>query len=250
MNRRGVLKGLGVAAAAAFWPGWAREAHAGPLGGLLGGASTLISAIERARARNQPLLVLVIPEDDRAKYSRGRHFGQWLTHGDDADLAPLACADLVCAGMDAVRALFPGSPVDGEPAILLLDADPSPRPSVVLSAFSGASTTGAAVSGAIFGDVDAVKRRAGERWSLLTSEVRAEVRRIYDGVDGSPEVVLAAAPVFAVDAVEGNTEALRLLARAARVRSCGQSIPGSEWAETEVGQERFLYFPTRAFQNT
>jgi len=249
MNRRGVLKGLGVAATAVFWPGWLREAKAAPLGGLLGGAATLIAAIERARARNQPLLVLVIPEDDHAKYSAGRRFGEWLTHGDDADLAPLACADLACAGMDAIRALFPGAPVDGEPAILLLDAGPSLRLDVVLSDFTGRAT-GAAVRGAIFGDVEAVKRRAGERWSLLTSEARADVRRIYDGVDGSPEVVLAAAPVFALDAVEGNAEALRLFAHAARVRFCGQSIPGSEWAETEEGQERFLYFPTRLFQDT
>ena len=65
MDRRGVLKGLGVAFAASLWPAWVREAVAAPRNGLLEGAATLISAIERARARLHPLLVLVIPEDDQ-----------------------------------------------------------------------------------------------------------------------------------------------------------------------------------------
>lgn len=284
MDRRGVLKGLGVAAAAALWPGWVREAFAAPRNGLLESAATLLSAIERARARRQPLLVFVIPEDDRVKYFRGRHFGEWLNHGADADLAPLACADAVCAGMDALRALLPGPALDGEQAILLLDASAERMPGlgVVLAGFSHRDSTldegdeesqitaciratGAAVRRAIFGDLDAVKRRAAERWSRLTSEARAEVRRIYDGVDGSQEGVLAAAPLLAVDAVDGdgNAQALGLLARAARVRYCGQPIPGSEWAQTEddgasageVGHvpsrsRRFLYFPTRSFQDT
>jgi hypothetical protein len=284
MDRRGVLKGLVAATGVALWPGWARKAFAG---GVFEGVATLVAAVERARARLQPLLVFVIPEDDRAKYYRGRHFGEWLNHGGDADLAPLACAEVVCAGMDTVRRLFSGAPPGDEPAILMVDVQqPSMALELVLPAFPHRDLTveeelagrgrpsgdgdkdeeaeisaciraaGEAVRRAVFGDPDALARRARERWDHLTSGARAEVRRIYDGVDGTQEMVLAAAPLLAVDAAEGSREAMALLAHAARVRYCGQPIPGSEWAQTEEdGQiparsQRFLYFPSRSFQDS
>jgi hypothetical protein len=137
MNRRGVLKGLGVAAAASMWPGWLREAFAGekPPCGVLRGAGTLAAALQRAHEAFKPLLVLAIPTDNGAKWDRGRHLGEWLNHGSDRDLAALACAEVVCARMDAVRQLFPSAP-SGEPAMLLAHVDRSPaRLGIVLQAF-------------------------------------------------------------------------------------------------------------------
>lgn len=136
MNRRGVLKGLGVAAAASLWPGWLREAFAGgPPCGVLRGTGTLASALQRAHQALKPLLVLVIPADDGAKWERGQHLGEWLNHGSDLDLAALACAEVVCARMDAIRQLFPSAPED-EPAVLLAQVDRAPaRLDVVISAF-------------------------------------------------------------------------------------------------------------------
>jgi hypothetical protein len=137
MNRRGLLKGMGAAAAATLWPGWLSEAFAGPACSPLKGAVTLSAAIQRAHAALQPLLVFVIPKDNGLKWERGRHFGEWLNHGTHLDLAPLACATVVCAEMDAVRQLFPSAPKDEEPAILVMDVDRSPaRIAVALPAFN------------------------------------------------------------------------------------------------------------------
>lgn len=44
----------------------------------------------------KPTLVFVIPSDDRAQYLRGHAFGELLNHGSDAQLAPLACFDVIC----------------------------------------------------------------------------------------------------------------------------------------------------------
>src|SRR3954471_4540099 len=136
MNRRGVLKGFGAAAAAAMWPGWLNEAFGGAPCGVLKGAANLSSAIQRAHHALQPLLVLVIPKDNGEKWDRGRHFGEWLNYGSDQDLAPLACAQVVCSEMEAVRQLFPSAPADVEPAALIAQVDRSPaRVGIALDAF-------------------------------------------------------------------------------------------------------------------
>ncbi|HVE86420.1 MAG TPA: hypothetical protein VND93_26370 [Myxococcales bacterium] len=136
MNRRGLLKGMGAATAAALWPSWLNEAFAGTPCGLLRGSATLAAALQRAHGGLQPLLVLVIPRDDGEKWERGRHLGEWLNFGADRDLAPLACAEVVCAEMAAVRQLFPSAPADTEPAALVASVDRAPaRLGVALELF-------------------------------------------------------------------------------------------------------------------
>ncbi|HEY8211093.1 MAG TPA: twin-arginine translocation signal domain-containing protein [Myxococcaceae bacterium] len=136
MNRRGVLKGLGAAAAAAVWPGWLSEAFAGAPCGVLKGAATLSAAIKRAHDALQPLLILVVPKDDGEKWDRGRHFGEWLNFGADRDLAPLACAQVVCSEMRAVCQLFPSAPADAEPAAFIAQVDRAPaRIGIALDSF-------------------------------------------------------------------------------------------------------------------
>jgi len=145
MNRRGVLKGMGAAAAASLWPGWLSEAFAGEPCGARKGAVTLSAAIQRAHAGLRPLLVFTIPTDGGEKWDRGRHFGEYLNHGSDADLAPLACAEVVCVERQALSQLVPSTPVplyptdprEAEPAIYLVDVERAPaRITIALLSFS------------------------------------------------------------------------------------------------------------------
>jgi len=250
MNRRGMLKGLGAAAAAGLWPGWLSEAFAGQPCGVLRGTATLGAAIQRAHQALKPLLVLVIPAEEGAKWERGRHFGEWLNFGSDRDLAPLACAELVCSEMAAVRQLFPSAPAGAEPAALIAQVDRAPaRLGVALDAFNahpdalrvmaplaeeagarewlefraklkeqeGANVetcidrTGAAIRDAILGDAGALQRRADERWERLAAGDREVTRRILGGGDGAPRDVVAVAPLLAAAAAQrGGAEEQRL----------------------------------------
>ena len=250
MNRRGMLKGLGAAAAAGLWPGWLSEAFGGQPCGVLRGTATLGAAIQRAHQALKPLLVLVIPGEEGEKWERGRHFGEWLNFGSDRDLAPLACAELVCSEMAAVRQLFPSAPAGPEPVALVAQVDRAPaRLGVALAAFEAhpdtsgevvrpadeakeeewrelvqkmrvreddgvevcIDRTGAAIRDAILGDAGALQRRADERWERLTGADRDVARRILGGGDGAPRDVVAVAPLLAAAASQrGGTEEQRL----------------------------------------
>jgi hypothetical protein len=103
---------------------------------LLGGSTTLAAAIEYARIGLKPLLALVIPADGRQKAEHGRHFGEWLNHGSDQDLAALACAEVVCAELDVIRQFFPRVPEDSQAAAFVVHVDRAPtRVVVALRAF-------------------------------------------------------------------------------------------------------------------
>jgi hypothetical protein len=119
MNRRGFLAG----GALLVWPGWLRHAFAADCdpGALQG----LFTAYRRARRAGRPLLVLVVPEDDGAKYDRGHAFGEWLNHGTDEQLAPLAQAEVICASMTDLRALVPHAG-EGEPLMIIVPTDRVP----------------------------------------------------------------------------------------------------------------------------
>jgi len=54
-----------------------------------------------ASATTRPTLVLVVPRDESARWSRGVQFGELLNHGSDRELAPLALVDVVCAPASA-----------------------------------------------------------------------------------------------------------------------------------------------------
>ncbi|HYV45165.1 MAG TPA: hypothetical protein VFA20_09910 [Myxococcaceae bacterium] len=323
MKRRGLLKGMGVAAAASLWPGWLSEAFAGPPCGVRKGAVTLSAAIQRAHAASRPLLVFTIPADDGEKWDRGRHFGEYLNHGSDHDLAPLACTEVVCAELKTLSQLIPSAtgplapadPRENEPVISFADVERSPaRIAHALLSFKqhdamydrlaelpgleGLSEeerrqaytahwaeqqareeqgiddcirqTSAAIRAAVFGDSAWAKRRADATWDKLTGSDRELARKMMAGGEGTPEQVLALAPVLAVSAeATGDPRLEKLLATAARARYCAQRIPGSKWAdasgcgETVEGEDdnlafgcgmgrvparsqRFLYFFTRS----
>jgi hypothetical protein len=79
-------------------------------------------AVARALAAGRSLMILVIPDDDGEKWERGRAFGEWLNHGEDAQLAPLARAVVMCAR----TAELPGA-VAGQPLLVYLQPNAPPR---------------------------------------------------------------------------------------------------------------------------
>jgi len=82
MKRRAFLAGLATA------PLWIRRAF-----GDASVAGARVGVVQTAR----PTLVLVVPPDDTQRWERGAAFGDWLNHGDDRALAPLALVEVVCA---------------------------------------------------------------------------------------------------------------------------------------------------------
>jgi hypothetical protein len=263
MNRRGVLKGLGVATAATLWPGWLREAFAGPPCGVMRGSATLAAAIKRANDGVKPLLVLVIPRSSEEKNTRGEHFGEWLNHGSDGALAALACAELICAEMGAVRQLFPSAPATGEPAMLIADVDRSPASlRVAMAAFHShegdseerwdppgkedesiqqcIARTSATAYQALLGNAGAVQARAAALRQQLDGTQLQLAQGILEGaVTGTPPppTVMRLAPLLAAAMVGGGAAAERrltpVLAAAARAVYCRQRIPGSKWATSD-----------------
>lgn len=128
MKRRHFVGAASVGLAAALWPAFVREAFGdGPAcnGGPLARVAGVAAAFRRAREASKPLLILVIPADDRAKYDRGQAFGELINHGADRDLAPLARAEVLCATMDDLRKLVPTVGA-GDPLMVLVSADKVP----------------------------------------------------------------------------------------------------------------------------
>jgi len=94
---------------------------------LLAGVSDAYRSAQRAR---RPLLVLVIPDDNGARWERGVALGAWINHGPDEALTALGLVELTCAPMSALRQLVPQAP-SGEPLMVLVD--PSVVPATVRS---------------------------------------------------------------------------------------------------------------------
>jgi hypothetical protein len=87
-------------------------------------------ALERARKAGRPLLVLIIPDDDGEKWERGRAFGEWLNHGTDAQLAPLALVEVACLRLDELERVYDGP---SDPLMLLIDPSEQ-KPMQILNA--------------------------------------------------------------------------------------------------------------------
>jgi hypothetical protein len=117
MRRRGFLAGAAALALAAL----GRRAL-GDVSLRAPAETALDAAIRRARTSGRPLVVLVIPRGYAETLERGHAFGEWLTHGSDADLAPLALCELVCAPSVEVERAFATSPL-AEPLVVFAEFD-------------------------------------------------------------------------------------------------------------------------------
>ncbi len=210
------------------------------------------------RFSSRPTLVLVIPEDFDQRRGRGRVFGELLNHGSDADLAPLALYDLVCAPMNELRRRFRELPRRGDPWLVLIDRTPA-EPTV--QAFEDpeldemakehrpdehdidARITRLGILIRATVDADMVERLAELEESLLTPAVAAELK--HTTLDGAaPRISLTAAAAGMVYAwgrsrreyeseqwlEERRRTATAALAAAARDRfTRGEAPAGSEW---------------------
>ncbi|MBN8612860.1 MAG: hypothetical protein J0L92_19855 [Deltaproteobacteria bacterium] len=120
MKRRSLLVYGGIAGALAttgipLLDAFAQERV--PSDGLLAGLSEAYRAAQRA---GRPLLVLVIPEDNGARWERGSALGAFLNHGTDDAMTAVGSCELTCAPMTVLRQLVPQAP-PGEPLLVLVD---------------------------------------------------------------------------------------------------------------------------------
>ncbi len=126
MKRRGFILTAGLSTAGAIgWPELVSRAFAQdriPEDGLLAGVSEAYRAAQRA---SRPLLVLVIPADEAARWERGTALGAFLNHGPDDAMAAVGLAEVTCAPMSALRRLVPQAP-PGEPLMVLVDTSAVP----------------------------------------------------------------------------------------------------------------------------
>lgn len=118
MKRRVLfVTGSLAAVAAAAWPLAAFAQDRVPEDGALAGLSEAYRAAQRA---HRPLLVLVIPEDNGARWERGTALGAFLNHGSDEAMIALGACELTCATIGVLRQLVPQAPA-GEPLMVLVD---------------------------------------------------------------------------------------------------------------------------------
>jgi hypothetical protein len=121
MNRRSFLGAAAAGLSLAAAPAWIRMA----LAGVPSSKSMVFDAYRRARRAHRPLLIFVIPADPGECWPRGHALGAFLTHGTDAQLAPLASCEVVCATTAHIHDLVPKAPA-GEPLALLVDTTAVP----------------------------------------------------------------------------------------------------------------------------
>lgn len=211
MKRRAFVGAGAGALAALAWPAWLRHAFAdescepGQKGRgrePLRGVSVVAAAYKRAAKAHVPLLVLVIPSDDRKKYERGEAFGELLNHGSDADLAPLANVEVVCATVDELRLLVPSVP-EGEPLMILVSSHEVPATATFID-----------------GVLPASPKIDWEHWEDSEKAENKAVEQRIATLGALLRKTLGAAPV--------NEEQTK--AEAVRERLVKKALPGSHWA--------------------
>ena len=128
MKRRTFLAAVGASAAVALWPRLIRRAFADAsfdAPGAKKSAPGLPTSTKHIDPSKRPQLVIVVPADDGQKYRRGELWGEYLNHGEPAQIAPLSHVDVSCATMAELGSL--AGDVKGEPLALLFERDGSVR---------------------------------------------------------------------------------------------------------------------------
>lgn len=222
----------------------------------------VFSAFRRARRAGKLMLVFVIPsgEDWAERSFRGHAFGEWLNHGTDEQLAPIAMTEIVCASRADVEKVV-DVPGRSEPLMILIDPSgdtPSVRLLDVvlpridrLSRRSGdweaiarledrtiterIATLAAAVAGAIMPDSRALDRRVLDARRALGNERIQRVRELAtQGARLSRRHVSDAAAVMIQLAHDSDpSDRVRILssvADAVRYDVVEDPPPGTRWA--------------------
>lgn len=199
MNRRSFLGAAAAGLSLAAAPAWIREAFAG----IPSSKSMVFDAYRRARRAHRPLLIFVIPADPAACWPRGQALGAFLTHGSDAQLAPLASCEVVCATAAHIHDLVPKAPA-GEPLALLVDTRAVPATVRVIEVQLADPL--AAMRGARDSDSwDEAERRANEVVEQNNERIAVAFRDALGAADPK-------------------------LAAKVRARLSDHEVPGSRWA--------------------
>jgi hypothetical protein len=260
VKRRAFLRAATAGAAvAATWPSWLRSAFAqadatavpADVSDHLGAVSQAFRAAQRA---GKPLLVLVIPADDQLKWQRGTAFGELLNHGGPAVMQDLALVEVVCAPMEAVRALVPQTPArPADPWMVLVETDALPARVQVLDAElamqpqsfgddianekaidARIATLGRLLHRSLVPNAEVLQRRAAQARSSLGAATIAQVDRALTG-SLAPELADSApAHILAAELARGKPVAAwrRAIVAGASARIQGRRIPGSHWASS------------------
>jgi hypothetical protein len=123
MERRALLRSATLGVTIGLLPAWMRRAFADDADACEERSALLVrAALEHARRRGFPLLVLVAPTDPDRRRERPGLFGELIDQGPPLTLATLALAEVVCATVGAVRCVVPATPVEraADPPLFLL----------------------------------------------------------------------------------------------------------------------------------
>lgn len=259
MKRRQFL--LGTTSLLATMPVWLREAFAAKACDpdvATRRRLALWAGYARAQQRGKPLLVLVIPKRPIDRGDRGRAFGELLNHGTDAQLAPLALCEVVCAKLDELRRLLPAQRWRGEPLMVLVETDRVPARAIALQrklprwdGLRGVPwgqrrtrqdavidkrirTLARLIRSAVLGRPGTLARRAARVRSKLTKGHVGRLERAP--VDKLPgELVRRGAPLLALRAARrraGQVETDHALAETVRSAIVKRPPPGARWARS------------------
>jgi hypothetical protein len=258
VKRRAFLRaGAAGLAVAASWPSWLRAAFAqsGPQAVPEDVADHLVAVSQgfrRAQRNGKPLLVLIIPAANEEKWQRGSAFGELLNHGGQAVMQDLALVELVCAPMEAVRALVPQAPaLPADPLMVLVETDAIPACVQVLDArlasdpepFRGGdeegpidariATLSRLIHGAVLPDSQTLERRAAQARNRLGAATIAEIDQALATGSLTPALAdRAGAHILATEMARNGAVAAwhRAIVAGASARIQQRRIPGSHWA--------------------
>jgi hypothetical protein len=96
-----------------------------PANQVLANPAPAVSAAPAVATALRPHLLVILPEDTTQQYRLGHALGEYLNHGQDADLAPLAAVELSCIAADEVD--LPATATGQGPLALLLVAGDTQR---------------------------------------------------------------------------------------------------------------------------
>jgi hypothetical protein len=115
MNRRHFMKTTAVSFGLTATPQFILQAF----GSEPSSKTLAFDAYRRARRAGHSLLVFVIPANPNERWPRGSALGAFITYATDAQLAPLARCEVVCATAAHIHDLVPKAP-GGEPLAFLI----------------------------------------------------------------------------------------------------------------------------------
>jgi hypothetical protein len=258
MNRRDFLRTAAAGAGVVSLPAFLRAAFAEEADGRAR-IDALVAARTRATAAGKPLLLLVVPGKDDAKYERGSLFGEWIIHGGRDAQEELLCCEIACATMAEAHKALPGVALPaGEPLMVLLETkdgklagtavDPE-LPAIVLERAADENRTeqalrnrialvAQAVHKEILPEKTSIEERAGTNHRALPEFERASLTALVEGTGiaeaqvvarGAAFLRFAAAKSASADARKRIRDAL---AEAYKTCVLDARPSGAKWAES------------------